>query len=76
MCSYIELHHPSVAEFFGYRRYDEFRIEDESTYTRLCEDAYRYFIENPAAEYYRCWVPQFKAIHVHREALDGIYAVA
>ena len=71
----MDVIHPFLAEFLGYTRYDEFRIKNESTYVRLCEDSYEYFINNPAAAYYRCWVPEFGTIHVYREALGGKYAV-
>lgn len=68
--------HPLVAQALGLTRYDEFRIEDESTYTRLCEDAHTYFVQNPALVKYYCWVPQYGAIYVHRSALGGKYAIA
>ena len=68
--------HPLTAQALGLVRYDEFRLADESTYTRLCEDAYKYFIANPALVRYYCWVPELGAIYVQRSALGGKYAVA
>lgn len=65
---------PILAESLGYPVYREFDIKDESTYTRLVEDAIAYFKEFPASDRYYCWVPGYELISVHREAIGSLAA--
>lgn len=67
--------HPLEAQALGYKTYPEFRMEDESTYTHLCEDAYTHFTSCPAVMNYYCWVPKYGLITIKRNALGGKYAV-
>lgn len=61
---------PILAERFGYPVYREFNIRDESTYTRLVEDAKAYFNEFPASNSYICWIPGYELISIHRDAVN------
>lgn len=72
----MDVINPLVAQSMGFKCYREFDINDESTYARLCEDAYRYFIDNPAIIRYYCWIPIYGIIFIKRNWLGGNYAVA